>query len=249
MESIIKEPPLQEKYPKHIFVHIPKTGGSSVNKTLNHVLGNGIEHVENKIQTLDFNSKLVNLNWISGHVPIRKYNALLPKNNNYKFITIVRKPTSQIISHIKWQFAIYEKGRHFFQSHSKENQKIALDAMSLDYKDPDALIGFLLKNKGLFLNFQSNFILAKLNRGRVDPKILLNDLKQFDFICTTDTIYEMLPNYLGAQKIVREETENKNSKTYFDEKIFEHKKVVNFLSSHNSTDIDLFNFVENSIKI
>jgi len=107
--------PAKESIPKFVYVHIPKTGGTTFRKMIIDRL-NGVKHFRENVDRyninksswcLDYYNKIVDykpryknrdklsqFNVISGHFKASKYLFL-----DYPFITWVRHPTDRLISH------------------------------------------------------------------------------------------------------------------------------------------------------
>lgn len=228
-----------------IFVHIPKTAGSSVNRTLEATLGYGLSHVEAHINKPNFSELIEECNWLSGHVVRQGFTEKLSYLDNIKYFTFLRSPTEQLISHIKWQFAIFDKGRKFFLSHPLRNQIIALEAMNIDYNKPSEIIDFLSRYRGLFLNFQSQYILSDPKR-KIDSDVVKEECSFFSAIGTTQNMYKVLSKLLDAD--LPEKRENENKETYFNENVFFEREVSDFIKEHNARDTFIYNIVKNEIE-
>ena len=226
------------------FIHIPKTAGSSVNSSLAAALGFGLSHVEAHIDKSDFEKVISNCNWISGHVTRSKFADKLKNVRKVNYITFMRSPIEQLISHVKWQFAIFDKGREFFLSHPMINQIIALETMNVNYDKPSEVIDLLRKYNGLFLNYQSRFIANGINNN-LCTEVLEEICSFFSLIGTTENLYPLLSGYLGTE--IPEVKENENKQTYFNEDVFTDNEVESFINEHNSLDIQIYKFVKDEI--
>lgn len=228
----------------YVFIHIPKTAGSSVNRTLRRSVGPGKDHVESMIRNQDFAGLTNNYRWISGHVTRAAFGKLL-HGVDAKYFTFLREPTEQIVSHLRWQFAIFHKGKEFFSAHPVKNQQIALEAMAIDFSNAEQVIEFMRKYHQLFLNFQSKYILSDL-QGEPTVKSVLKAAEAFSLIGTTDNIYNTLPRLLRVE--VEAERENVAERPYFDEDIFRDRALAGFLGRDNARDQLLFDVVKNEIE-
>ena len=237
-----------------IFVHIPKTAGSSVNKTLESVFESGVSHVEASIENPDFQKQVATCDWISGHVTRVAFDKALNLGEPPVYLAFLRSPTEQLIFHIKWQFAIFDKGKEFFLSHPLRNQIISLEAMSVNYRDTSSIIAFIEKHRGMFLNFQCNYILSDMS-VRLTKDIVRSDASHFQLLGTTERIYATLPKLFleiagsgSGALALKEERENTNSNRYFDEEVFRGLKLSEYLTEHNARDKMLYDMVKNEIE-
>jgi hypothetical protein len=208
-------------------------------------LGRGISHIEAHIGKPNFTEVISDCNWISGHVVRATFEENLASIESKKYFTFVRSPTEQLISHIKWQFAIFDKGKKFFLSHPLKNQIIALEAMNLNYENPSEVIGFLDRYRGLFLNFQSQYILSN-PKVRLSADTVKEECSFFSMIGTTSNAYKLLSGFLGLD--LREKRENENKESYFNEKVFYDNDISSFISEHNARDTFIYNIVKNEIE-
>lgn len=220
---------------KLIFIHIPKTAGSTINKILQNKLGDGKDHIEAWLGS-DKIDKARDLNWISGHVPRWKMVEYFGNGNIY--FTFVREPHRQLISHLKWQFLVVEKGVRFFKSHPRRNQEIILDVINTDFSDIKQVIDMLYRNKALFLNFQSKYLYSKDN-PKLDEDFINNDLKFFKLIGDTRNVVSDMSKLLNQE--IENTKINVNSLCFFDESVFASTEIQDFLMEHHARDIFSFN--------
>ncbi len=111
---------------KIYFLHIPKTGGSSINNIFKKQFNdhNYLEHIENNIEDVDILLKKPNF-YLSGHIPYPRIQGKFYKIINlYKFV-FIRNPYDHIISHISW---IYNLSRDikFLRKHPIEVQELSI---------------------------------------------------------------------------------------------------------------------------
>lgn len=106
-----------------LFIHIPKTAGSYINKLFQKNNFKIFDHFENYIlndyhnlSLNDFNIQKIpeNIDVISGHLPINAFNLLEKNSNklftknpiNYEYISILRNPILRFISIINYELSL-----------------------------------------------------------------------------------------------------------------------------------------------
>lgn len=215
-----------------VFVHIPKTAGSTVNRALNS-FSNGEDHCEKYLHDLSLFKKIAcEKDWISGHLHVNKFQELLHDlDREIKLFTTMRSPVAQVRSHLNWLIEIYYKGASFYDSHPPQIKEISEDIRGCNRSDPESIVLILEKYKGLFMNCQSKFIFgtstATINDLNSDA------LDKFEFISNEknlDTMFNLFSKGLGYNE------RNNVSKYHFDPKIFESNIIHDFLSQENTLD-------------
>jgi len=92
------------KNKKLLYIHIAKTGGTSINHILSsyYKRKNSEDHIERYIHSKDFLKikELKNKHFLSGHIGFEKAKKLF--GNNYYYITSLRNPIDHMISHLCW---------------------------------------------------------------------------------------------------------------------------------------------------
>ncbi len=225
--------------PLIVFVHIPKTAGSTVNAVLKRHFDHGFEHCEGIIERRAQLKRVAEkVDWISGHVPFHLMRGRLQQvtDRPLRFFSIMREPVSHVCSHYNWLLEIHRKGGRFYDNHPPYIQSISKRLRDSDNSDPSAVIQNLLADRGLFLNIQSSMILGKnfdWNSGR-----LLTHLRKYEFIGTPKDLPELLSRMCGAAQPT---PDVHNAALYhFDRDIFSHAQLRNFLMRHNFLDWMLF---------
>ncbi len=113
-----------------IFFHLPKTGGSSILKTLNHVYGEEyVRHFE-RDECLDLNNRGIKISniigpeikVIHGHFRYKEVKDLV-KRDNPKLVSFFREPVSRVISNYYWwKHSLSDKPEH--PSYHLRNQEL-----------------------------------------------------------------------------------------------------------------------------
>ena len=96
---------------KIFFLHIPKTGGQSINHFFRQTCTEGtyLDHIESLDQTSINRELLSQIKFASGHVPIQKLKGVLAPANDWFLFSFVRDPFSQLMSHLSWVRNIWSK--------------------------------------------------------------------------------------------------------------------------------------------
>lgn len=227
-----------ETRPLIVFIHVPKTAGSTVNRIL-AAARPGLEHCEAIIgQPEVLRRKLSDLDWISGHVPFDRMHAALRQATDrpLRFFTAVRDPIAQVASHYNWLIEIHHRGKAFYRDHPDHIRVISERIRASDNTDPAAIIENLDRYQGLFLNQQSLTVLGA--RFNWSSGQLPRHLRAYDYIATERTLPTLIGRLAGplAERPPRENV----SPYHFDVSIFRQGPVRNFLMRNNFLDWTLY---------
>ncbi len=127
------------------FMHMAKTGGSSVNHALSSQFAPGLSqtHIESTVEWQDNPAALQNHEFLSGHL---RLDRLDPKLNleNFHLVTVIREPLDQLISHLAWIRRLAEPGEvERFNVHPPLIQAFATKLSRYDLSNPTS-IAFLI---------------------------------------------------------------------------------------------------------
>ena len=127
-----KRKKMSRKEQKIFFIHIPKTGGSSVNKVLAESGLKGRSHCQAAIRQ-GSGRDLMDSDYLSAHIPIGALERSVAVNlSEWRLYSAVRNPIEQLRSHINWQYQVYYKGPTFFYGHPRERQQLILNFLTAD---------------------------------------------------------------------------------------------------------------------
>lgn len=141
-----------------VFIHIPKTAGTSFN---NHVQGwFGYDRWHSHIEALSpeqQRSLLTPDRYVAGHLPLYRIQQLESGLDRLNLHTFFRDPAAQLHSHLAWIKGIgNSRGSSFFARHSSVIREMAekMDSGSLD--TPSLISRFVEQLSGFQLDFFDN---------------------------------------------------------------------------------------------
>src|SRR6056297_1766809 len=177
-----------------VFIHIPKTGGTSSAEALSET-GPGERHAEHVINSADFAEHVRSLAWVAGHVTRRQYDRLLPppKELGRSYFSCVRDPVKQVASHYNWLIEIRHRGRAFFNGHPEKIRFISDEISQANNEDPATIIRMLQQYSSLFLNLQSKYLLRRVDFAGI--RNIKNQLSRYNFIgneATRSSLYRRM---------------------------------------------------------
>ena len=197
-----------EIFRRMFLVHIPKTGGSSVNAFMEDYLGRRAcaSHIEGNpewefspasttLTTFGTTPDIENYVFLSGHVPLYELRQKLMLGNTL-VTTVLRDPIEQVVAHIAWirSLADPDEKERFYQ-HDTEIRNIATCLAELDLRSPVHLkkwaedLSYL--GRSLFDNSQVRYLTDRAPTDQVtqcDLQGAIRNLQVFDLIGRTDRV-------------------------------------------------------------
>jgi hypothetical protein len=171
------KPALTQPIPKMLFMHIPKTAGTSFNSFMRmHVPEEAAAHHIEKYSSREYGSLARAKTYLAGHLPVH----MLKQNFNmaeFDCYSIVRDPYRHLHSHLNWIKGIAaHKGSAFYKRHDPVIQKLAMKIAGLDFTDLKQVKNFIMCLQGFELDFFDNCQTRYFLDYRPD-KVSVNDFK------------------------------------------------------------------------
>ncbi len=187
------EPVVQDASPV-LFMHIPKTAGTSFNNHVQSWFGLDRWHIHTETYPEhDLKALAQPGYYLAGHLPFYKLNSLFPDISLLNLHSMLREPLSQFHSHLAWikGIGLHPEGK-FFRAHPEVVQSLALKLQTQDVRTADALATFVKQLDGFewdfFDNIQSRYFVSKRpeQMGIEEYNDALNNLRHFSSIGLTE---------------------------------------------------------------
>jgi hypothetical protein len=233
-----------ECFPLIVYVHVPKTGGTTVSKLLWSCSHRGQGRCEGipRLKLLDAARRN---DWLGGHLPREIFStSLISLDRQIEYFATIREPISHILSHWNWQFEIYNRGPIFFLAQHHHAQLLSAEVRATDFSKTSSVIALLLRYKGNFLNFQARMILGD-DFATIPGSEVARRVAAYTFIATKENLSVLYPAFGFAQlpKQINGLRENAAQKYYFDTTLFQSQEILDFLTQHHSHDLRLYDCV------
>jgi hypothetical protein len=229
--------------PLIVYIHIPKTAGSTVNHILHRWDPAGVSHCEAIINDpARLRAAASKISWISGHVArgpmVKALRAVTDRP--LRVFTLLREPTAQIASHYNWLIEIFHRGAAFYDGHPAQIREISETIRASDNSDPAVIMANLNRYKGLFLNQQSHVALT-------DPTSWFGagmqaQLDAYEGIATESGLQDLLWRMTGEQTVLADRRENESG-YHFDRSLFFGPQMQDFLRGRHAFDFKLYGIV------
>lgn len=229
--------------PLIVFIHVPKTTGSTVNAYLKRSGARGASHVEAWIDDSTITAaKLLELDWVSGHVPFSKMLARIRAQSSRPVLpfTLLRDPIKQLISHYNWLIEIYHRRGRFYEGHPDHIKEISESIRKSDNTSPSQVITQLKAFSRLFLNQQSRIVLSSHSKTLTNAEFT-EGLKAYEMVATEGQFSHLIYQMTGRAENGR--IRKNVSKYHFDPSVFESAELRAFLAENHAADIALYRYV------
>ncbi len=228
--------------PLILYVHVPKTAGSTVNALLARMYGEGRAHCEGVIaRPADLGPLCGRMNWLSGHVPVDAFRSTVRRETArpLRLFTAIREPGAQIASHYNWLIEIFHRGEAFYNGHPEPIRRISETIRASDNSDPARVIANLDSYQGLFLNQQSHYVLGQ--RAGWGAGGVVQRLREYEHVATEDQLGDLVERMTG-KRVEIDVTENA-SRYHFDPDVFQAPELRRFLAERHFYDFALYDGV------
>ena len=239
-----------------VFVHVPKTAGTSVNTALEMAGLVGQSHIEHWLDKPSIAKKIIpQLDWVSGHMSLLTMKSFLAgvSNRKLRFFATIRLPQSQVASHYNWLIEIFHRRSkfekifqirpRFYKRHPDRIKDISERIRRNDNSDPSAIIAQLAMEPHQFLNVQSRVLLGD-DALTVTEAIVKEKLRQYEFVATESNVNELIQKIVGTSALSNQ-LSNK-SRYHFDPCVFRTEQMTEFLNEFNSADNFVYDIVTES---
>tara|TARA_Y100000992_G_C21272515_1_gene497765 strand:+ start:2211 stop:2912 length:702 start_codon:yes stop_codon:yes gene_type:complete len=230
--------PISDKL-KIIFIHIPKTGGGTIEKSLG-IFGednNGSHKLNYEILYGKENNRFLQ------HLTLLEINKIKDKEiNNYKKISFVRNPYDKILSEYQWRIQIYGKKKIDFKKYLFEEvipRKNGKNEFIKNFYKDESLIPFMDSH---YLD-QYKFLIDDKGKFGTDFIGKFENLEEdfykiFNFKIIKDQIHKSKANYIYYlyKKIMPQFLKKKAYRKFYD------SESRDLISKEYSKDLEFFKY-------
>jgi hypothetical protein len=234
-----------ERFPLIAFVHVPKTGGTTVNHVLRSCSHRGLEHYGEGIPCPDLLDGARCNDWISAHIPRDIFaSSLIWLDRPIEYFSAVREPVSQLLSHLNWQFEIYNRGPDFLREYPSARLEISEQVRATDFSKTSSIVELIHQLGALFFNCQALYIVGR-EFATISDSELARRVASFSYIATEKDLPSLYPAFGFATLPggCNELRENQSQKYHFDTTLFQSKEIMDFLAEHHYHDFRVYNCV------
>ena len=219
-----------------VFVHAPKTAGTTVSRALNLCSYHGLSQCQNQgVKTLRAYAQRAD--WLSGHLTKKEFEEVfegLPRSMEY--FSSVRSPLAQVVSLVNWHIEAVKRG--LYVKHG-----VVARVHETDFSDSDCIIGLLDEHSEALLNCQSKYIVGK-DFADISSNEFEARIARYRYIAHEDTLAQLYDSFgfedaAPGLRCLRENA----SEPHFDRTAFEGSKLRAFLKERNAFDEALYQIV------
>ncbi|MCP3931906.1 MAG: hypothetical protein GY705_22760 [Bacteroidetes bacterium] len=192
----------QHNLPKIMFMHIPKTAGTSFNAFMRLHLHHQKIHIHLEgINSQEYKQLEKKCTYLAGHLTLQKLYSFFAVSS-FECFSLIREPSAHLHSHLNWLKGIgsHEKS-NLFKQHNATIQKLAKKVTQLDFDDVEAVDNFVhtLKDYELdfFDNCQTRYFLDHRPEKVVPANVseAIDNSKLFKLIGITEQYNEFLEKF------------------------------------------------------
>jgi hypothetical protein len=228
-------------YPLIVYIHVPKTAGSTVKTILGLCTQRGHGNIEYII-----NDRAAFLNVardserIAGHIQRDTVAERLTwLGRPIEYFSCVREPVAQLVSHLNFTFERYSKS-NYYDLHSLEQQRFDASVVLTDFSNPTAVMNLLLGDAFEYLNSQSRHVLG-CDFADISDNEIARRLATYTYVASEYDLPKLYRafGFLQLPEGVDEIRENV-SKRHFDAQVFDSPQLREFLAHHHKHDLRLY---------
>jgi len=228
-------------YPLIVYIHVPKTAGSTIKTILNFCTARGHPYIE---EIFGDRATILNLarnsDWIAGHVQRDSLaTSLIWLDRPVEYFSSVREPVAQLVSNLNFSFQRYSLSNYHVEV-SRDQQQIDVEVMSTDFANPTAVMDLLFRRADLYLNLQSRFVLGGDFAEIADDEIARR-LATYTYVASEDDLLKLYRTFGFAQLPEGIEQIRENvAKPHINSQIFNSPQLRQFLANHHRHDLRLY---------
>ena len=157
LETTHLSPPATHELPPLLFMHIPKTAGTSFNSFMRLQLP--YEHIRIHIESLppeEYSQLAARCSYIAGHLTLQKLKSCFDLSTFDSF-TLIRDPQTHLHSHLNWLRGVGEHvNSGFFSQHNQTVQLLAIKTKGCNFSNVYEVEHFVRHLKDYELDFFDN---------------------------------------------------------------------------------------------
>lgn len=214
---------------KLVYIHIPKTAGSSISKVLQGA-GQGVWFRHGELEASD-PQQIWDLDYLSGHFTRKALNNWIKRHRlsmkDVKVMTVIRHPFEQLQSNLGFPFELAARGEEIEEPWMKE-------MLALDPNSPADLCS-VLENNPWILNLQWQYL--------VSGSYLQKALEEIDRIVIFPKVSEAVDyasQVLGGPPVSASVHENASRQKYVPAAVFGQSPLRERILEHHALDTQLF---------
>lgn len=241
---------LKGRLPRIFFMHIPKTGGTTLNAFAVQYFPTGTTATHIEALSPDLYPQLgAEKNYLAGHLSLHKICEGFDVSS-YDLVSMLRDPYRQLHSHLSWIRRIAaNRESGFFLKHEKVVRELAVRLHETDLTINANLKSLVDQAQGFELDFFDNlqtryFLRYRPERvGNAELRKAQENVGMFKLIGTTERCDELLDRFCdryGMGRVSRARSFNRSALQLFD---CDDKAVRSILTPFVESDLSLYQYV------